>query len=240
MEVSTHSIYDLQERIVRCERCPRLIAHCRKIAAEKRRAYRDWEYWGRPVPGWGDPNAQVVVVGLAPGAHGANRTGRMFTGDKSGEFLYRALWETGFASQPTSIHREDGLTLHNLWITASARCAPPDNKPLPEELRNCFPYLEEELGLLPQARVFVALGKIAADTCLRYLQGIEQVKSLAAHPFGHGALYEFPQAPALLCSYHPSQQNTSTGRLTAEMLRQIFAVAAERSGHTWSHRIASI
>lgn len=226
MGVHSQPVFKLQERIVQCECCPRLIAHCRKVAAEKRRAYREWDYWGKPVPGWGDPEAEIVIVGLAPGAHGSNRTGRMFTGDKSGDFLYRALWETGFASQPASTHRGDGLTLHNVWITAAGRCAPPDNKPLPEELRNCFPYVDEELRLLRRIRLLVALGRIAADTCLRLLQLRGHVASLAAHPFGHGRLHEFPHGPGLLCSYHPSQQNTSTGKLTAEMLREVFALAA--------------
>jgi len=219
-------ILTLQEEITACTRCPRLVEHCQKVAAEKRRAYRDWDYWGKPVPGWGDPRAEVMVVGLAPGAHGANRTGRMFTGDSSGDFLYRALWEAGFASQPTSTDRQDGLTLRNLWISAAGRCAPPDNKPLPEELRNCFPFVEAEFQLLSRKRLLVALGKVAADTCLRLLQRQGALTTLSAYPFGHGVLHHFAEAPSLLCSYHPSQQNTSTKRLTAEMLRDIFALAA--------------
>ncbi len=205
----------LQRKIVACERCPRLRDYCREVARVKRRAYRDQEYWGKPVPSFGDPEARVLVLGLAPGAHGANRTGRMFTGDKSGEFLYRALYETGFANQPTSISREDGLALTGAYISASAHCAPPDNKPSREELLNCRPYLERELTLLKDVRVVVALGRIAFDTYL----------SLAGKraKFGHNIVHEL--TPVLISSYHPSQQNTSTGKLTAAMLREVFAQA---------------
>jgi uracil-DNA glycosylase len=209
----------LQRKIVACERCPRLRDYCREVARVKRRAYRDQEYWGKPVPSFGDPEARVLVLGLAPGAHGANRTGRMFTGDKSGEFLYRALYETGFANQPTSISREDGLALTGAYISASAHCAPPDNKPSREELLNCRPYLERELTLLKDVRVVVALGRIAFDTYL----------SLAGKraKFGHNIVHEL--TPVLISSYHPSQQNTSTGKLTAKMLREVFERARELS-----------
>jgi uracil-DNA glycosylase family 4 len=180
----------------------------------------DWEYWGKPVPSFGDPQARLVIVGLAPGAHGANRTGRMFTGDRSGEFLYRSLYRAGFASQPESVSRNDGLTLHDAWMTASAHCAPPDNKPTPEELRNCRPWIEQEFELLRNKRVVVALGKIAFDTCLAVMK-----LRPSQYGFGHGIQHN--TQPILLCSYHPSQQNTSTGRLTQEMLDEIFLRAAD-------------
>jgi uracil-DNA glycosylase family 4 len=202
----------LQRKIVACTRCPRLRDYTREVARVKRRAYLDQEYWGKPVPSFGDPEARVLILGLAPGAHGANRTGRMFTGDKSGEFLYRALYETGFASQPTSVSRDDGLKLTGAYISASAHCAPPDNKPTREELRNCRPYFERELQLLKNVRVVVALGRIAFDTYLSIIQ--ERAK------FGHNVVHAF--RPVLIASYHPSQQNTSTGKLTAKMLREVF------------------
>jgi len=206
--------------VMGCERCPRLRAHCREIARVKRRAYRDEAYWGKPVPGFGDPKARLVILGLAPGAHGANRTGRMFTGDRSGEFLFRALHETGFASQAESIGREDGLRLTDCYITASARCAPPDNKPTPEEVRACRPYLEEEFALLGRTQVVVALGKLAFDNYCA-------LKKEPARGFAHGAGRQVGEH-WLLASYHPSQQNTQTGRLTAEMLRRVFEQARER------------
>jgi uracil-DNA glycosylase family 4 len=210
--------------IVGCELCPRLRDYGREVARVKRRAYVDWEYWGKPVPSFGDPKARVLIVGLAPGAHGANRTGRMFTGDRSGEYLYRALYENGFASQAESSSREDGLVLKDVWITAAAHCAPPDNKPLPEEFAACQPYLKRELAILKQQlRVVVVLGKLAMDAYLGVLKDQGEIQSRAAYPFGHGV--EYPLGPTLLCSYHPSQQNTSTGRLTHEMLHEIFARA---------------
>jgi len=199
----------LQRKIVACTRCPRLIDHCCHIAQVKRRAYADQQYWGKPVPSFGDPNARLLILGLAPGAHGANRTGRMFTGDKSGVFLYRALYETGFA---TTI---DGRELKGAYITASAHCAPPDNKPTRAELANCRPYLKQELKLLKNVKVVVALGRIAFDTYL----SITGEKGKFSHHAVHQA------KPLLIASYHPSQQNTSTGRLTAEMLREVFETA---------------
>lgn len=219
----------LEKQVISCRLCPRLVEYREYIARVKRRAYRDWEYWGKPVPAFGDPEAEIMVLGLAPAAHGANRTGRMFTGDRSGDFLYRALWQNGFASQPVSVCRSDGLSLRNIWITASARCAPPDNKPAPEELANCRPYLERELAILPNLRLVVALGKIGADTYLRLLRDEGEIKSMARYPFGHGAFHSFPNRPDMLCCYHPSQQNTSTRKLTAEMLREIFQIAAQHS-----------
>src|SRR5689334_23240757 len=175
----------LNEAVIDCRRCPRLVAWREQVAREKRAAFRDWDYWGRPMPGFGDPAARVLILGLAPAAHGANRTGRMFTGDRSGEFLYRALYRTGFASQATSVSRDDGLTLRDAFITASARCAPPDNKPTPEELRNCRPFFERELELLPNVRVVVALGKIAFDTYLGVLKSRGIIASRAPFVFGH-------------------------------------------------------
>lgn len=202
-----------------CVKCPRLVQHCREVAVTRRRAWKDWEYWGRPVPSFGDPAARLLIVGLAPGAHGANRTGRMFTGDRSGDFLFRSLYRAGFASQPASVSRDDGLVLRDAWITAAAHCAPPDNKPTPAELRNCRPYLEREFGIFRDARVVVALGRIAFDACLGVLK-----QRPSDFRFGHGVLHDLK--PALLCSYHPSQQNTSTGRLTQEMLDDVFLNAA--------------
>lgn len=217
------SLTILHRDILTCEKCARLIEHCRHIAQTKRRAYRDWEYWGKPVPPFGDPNARLLLLGLAPGAHGANRTGRMFTGDASGDFLYAVLHKTGFASQPTSVSTGDGLHLLDAYITASGRCAPPDNKPSREELENCRPYLVRELKLLHNVRVVVALGRIAFDTYLSVLRAEGRIgrdvkpafSHDVAHPLGHGL-------PVLISSYHPSQQNTSTGRLTEPMLISVF------------------
>jgi uracil-DNA glycosylase family 4 len=230
----------LKELIIACTRCPRLREHCERVAREKKRAHRDEIYWGRPVPGFGDPAARLLVVGLAPAAHGANRTGRMFTGDSSGDFLVRALHRAGFANMPTSTHADDGLRLIDAFVTAAARCAPPDNKPLPTELDACFSWLREEAGALPHVRVVVALGRIAFATSLRLLR--ERGLSPATRPeFGHGALCRF-QPPAigdrrsgidervpgtlvLVASYHPSRQNTNTGRLTEAMLDEVFGSA---------------
>jgi uracil-DNA glycosylase family 4 len=212
----------LQKQIIACMRCPRLIRHCRKVAGEKRRMYRGQEYWGRPVPSFGDPQGELLVLGLAPAAHGANRTGRMFTGDRSGEFLYRALYEAGFASQPESRRRDDGLELCNCYITAALRCAPPKNKPLPKELGNCQPYLERELALLKRVRAVLALGRIAFDAYLRVVSRGHDFPSRAEFPFAHGASYTLPDGlPRLFASYHPSQQNTQTGRLTPQMFRKV-------------------
>jgi uracil-DNA glycosylase family 4 len=199
--------------VIACQRCPRLASYVRQLGETKRRAYRDQQYWARPVAGFGDPRARLLVVGLAPGAHGANRTGRMFTGDKSGDFLYRVLYETGFANQPTSVSDEDGLTLRDCYITAAARCAPPDNKPDRAELANCRIYLDRELAVLRRLRVVVALGKIALDA-------YRATRRLGPLAFAHGA--EHALDPVLITSYHPSQQNTQTGRLTAAMLGQVF------------------
>ena len=213
----------LQDEIVNCTRCPRLRQHCINIATVKRRAYRDWEYWGRPVPAFGDPQARVLILGLAPGAHGSNRTGRMFTGDGSGQILYRVLHKTGFASQAESLSRHDGMSLHDVYITAAARCAPPGNKPTPVELQNCRPFFERELELLGRVKVVVALGKIAFDTYLDILKSRGAISSRAAFVFGHDREFKIaPDLPRLISSYHPSQQNTSTGKLTEKMLVDVF------------------
>jgi uracil-DNA glycosylase family 4 len=193
-----------------------------KIAREKRRAYRDCDYWGKPVPGFGDPNAAVLVLGLAPGAHGSNRTGRPFTGDSSGNFMYPVLHETGFANQPAATACGDGLVLTNLYITAAARCAPPDNKPLPQELTNCASYLERELEGLKNLRVVVALGKIGFDAYLGYLKRRGVISSKAPYAFGHAVSHAMPNRMTLLASYHPSNQNTNTGKLTRAMFVDIF------------------
>ena len=216
----------LQQEIISCTKCPRLVEYLRMVALTKRRMYQGWDYWGRPLPGFGDPNAQVLVVGLAPAAHGGNRTGRMFTGDRSGDWLYGTLHKFGFANQPTSLHRDDGLALHNLFITAALRCAPPKNKPLPLELITCRPYLLRELRLLKELRVVVALGKIAFDSYLatyREHSGPCEAIPTPRPRFGHGATYPLPSGITLIASYHPSQQNTQTGRLTLPMFESIFA-----------------
>lgn len=217
----------LENDITGCEQCPRLRQWCGEVARVRRRAYRDQVYWGRPVPGFGDPGARLLVLGLAPAAHGANRTGRVFTGDSSGDWLYRAMHEAGFASQPSSTHRGDGLTLRDAWVSASVRCAPPDNKPLPAEIAACRAYLERELALLPRLRCVLALGRLAFGNYLDILRGRGLIASRAAFRFAH--LAEFrpaPGVPVLLASYHPSRQNTSTRRLTREMLAAAFARAA--------------
>ena len=217
------SLVILESDVISCTRCPRLRRHCEEIGEIKRRAYREHTYWAKPVPSFGDPQARLLIIGLAPGAHGANRTGRLFTGDRSGEFLYRALYETGFASQAESLARGDGLRLRDCWITASVRCAPPDNKPTPKEFERCRPYLIRELKLLSTARVVVCLGRLAFDTYLSILKDAGRIESRAAFPFEHGAAH--PLSPLLISCYHPSQQNSSTGRLTREMLREVFVTA---------------
>jgi len=214
----------LMAEIVSCRRCPRLVAWREEVARVKRRAYRDEAYWGRPVPGFGDPDGRVLIVGLAPGAHGANRTGRMFTGDSSGDFLYAALHRAGFASQPNSRHCDDGLTLRDAYITAACRCVPPDNKPTTEELAACLPFLAQEVALLPRIRVAVALGRIAFAAMLR-VYGVEKPAS-AAPLFAHNARFSLGAGrPTLIASYHPSRQNTQTGRLTGQMFDAVWAQA---------------
>ena len=217
----------LNERIVGCARCARLREHCVTVAEQKRRAYKDWEYWGKPVPSFGDPQARVVFVGLAPGAHGSNRTGRPFTGDGSGDFLYPLLHKAGFASQPESRHREDGMVLQDAWITSVVRCAPPGNKPLPEEIASCAPYLDEEISGLHALRVFVCLGKIGFDGVVAHLLRTAQIERRGELVFGHGVEYAIPGGRWLMASYHPSLQNTNTGKLTQAMMLRVFQRARQ-------------
>jgi len=218
-------LVQLNREVVACHRCPRLVAYREKIAREKRRAYRDCEYWGKPVPGFGDPDARVLILALAPGAHGSNRTGRPFTGDSSGNFMYPVLYETGFANQPKATQRDDGLRLQDAYITASARCAPPQNKPTPEELSNCAPFLDREFQGLKSLKVIVALGRIGFDAYLNSLKRRGLVKSKKPYLFQHGAKYSMPDGKILLASYHPSNQNTQTGKLTRAMFVRIFKEA---------------
>jgi uracil-DNA glycosylase family 4 len=219
---SKDALNALNARIVSCNRCERLRTHCTTVAEKKRRAYIDWEYWGRPVPSFGDPQARVLILGLAPGAHGSNRTGRPFTGDGSGDFLYPVLYEAGFASQAQAVSRDDGMKLHDVWITSVARCAPPGNKPLPEELDNCAPFLDEEIAALKLMRVVVCLGKIAFDGFVAHLLRTGGIKKRGDLQFGHGVEYRLPNGRRLLASYHPSLQNTNTGKLTRAMFLRVF------------------
>jgi len=212
----------LQSQIIKCRQCPRLVAHCRQKAAEKRASFRDETYWGKPVPNFGPATARLLIVGLAPAAHGGNRTGRVFTGDRSGDFLFPALYETGFANQPTSRDRDDGLEMIDAAITAVAHCAPPDNKPLPDELANCSSFLTQTFDLLPNLRGVVALGKIAFDHCVRLYSTRGWLPAGPRPVFGHGRQYTFANAPFLIGTYHPSQQNTFTGKLTPAMMREVF------------------
>ncbi len=215
----------LCQRVISCRRCPRLVRHRERMAREKVRRFRDWEYWGRPVPSFGDSRARLLVVGLAPAAHGGNRTGRVFTGDRSGDFLYRALYRAGFANQLSSTDRDDGLHLTDCYVTAAVRCAPPENKPTPAELRRCRPFLLEELALLRQVRVIVALGQIAFRVCLEAME-VRGIRPATPRPrFGHGLIVPLHDRLVLLASYHPSQQNTQTGRLTDTMFQRIFRIA---------------
>jgi len=208
---------DLNTRIVACRRCPRLVEWREQVAREKKREFRDWEYWGRPVPSLGDLSARVLIVGLAPGAHGANRTGRMFTGDSSGRWLFRALHKAGFANQPTWERRDDGMILADCYITAAIHCAPPGNKPLPSEIANCNPFLREELAALSNLKVVIALGRIAFETYLK-TRGVKPLPE-----FAHNRRYDLE--PLLVASYHPSRQNTNTGKLTEPMFDAVFARA---------------
>ncbi len=217
----TDSLAVLHDEIVACRACPRLVEWREEVAREKRAAYRDWEYWGRPVPGFGDPDARLVIVGLAPAAHGANRTGRVFTGDRSGDWLFGAMHRAGFANQPTAERRDDGLALLDAYVLAAVRCPPPQNRPTTEERDRCRPFLERELALLPNQRVLLALGGWALGV-------LASVEGLRPRPkFGHGAEFELPDGRVVLCSYHPSQQNTFTGRLTEPMFDAVFARACE-------------
>jgi uracil-DNA glycosylase len=221
MSSPAKSMRVLNQQIIECRLCPRLVRYREKVAREKRRAFRECDYWGRPLPGFGDPHARLLIVGLAPAAHGGNRTGRVFTGDRSGDFLFQALHQAGFANQPQSTGRADGMTLRDAYICAAVRCAPPANKPLPGEMKNCRPYFENELELL-KPRAILALGGIAFRACLTVLRDRGAVENFSAYPFAHGAAYEFGAAgPQLFASYHPSQQNTFTGRLTPKMFLEV-------------------
>ena len=224
--VYPHWLTVLNREVIACTRCPRLVAYREQVAREKRRAYRDHEYWGKPVPGFGDPEARVLIMGLAPGAHGSNRTGRPFTGDASGKFMYPVLYETGFANQPTATDRNDGLELKDLYITAAVRCAPPANKPTPQELAECSQFLDREIEGLKRVKVVVALGKIGFDAYLNYLKRRDPQFKRQPYVFKHGASYRLPDGKVLLASYHPSNQNTQTGKLTGKMFVEIFKEAA--------------
>jgi uracil-DNA glycosylase family 4 len=219
----------IRDQIVACERCPRLRSYCAHIGREKRRAYRDDTYWARPVPGFGDPRARLLIVGLAPAAHGANRTGRVFTGDGvggSGDFLMAALHRAGFANMPTSQSVNDGLKLRDAYIAAAVRCAPPDNKPTPEEIGNCLPHLDAEVAALPRARIIVALGRIAFDVCIQMLE--RRGTLVRPRPeFGHARAHALPDGQFFIGSYHPSRQNTNTGKLTAPMMDEVFRVSRQ-------------
>ena len=220
----------LNAEVVACTKCPRLVAYRQQIGKEKRRAYMDHDYWARPVPGFGDPKARVLILGLAPGAHGSNRTGRPFTGDASGKFMYPILNKVGFASQPTAEHRDDGLKLIDCYITAAVRCAPPDNKPLPSELRNCAEYLDREIAILKNMKIVVVLGKIAFDAYLAHLKRTGVLKANGGMVFGHANQYSLSNGVTLLASYHPSNQNTATGKLTAARFEGVFRSAKRIAG----------
>jgi uracil-DNA glycosylase family 4 len=209
----------LRGEVVTCRRCPRLVAWREKVAGERRAAYATQKYWGKPVPGFGDPSARLAVIGLAPAAHGGNRTGRVLTGDRSGDWMWAALWRAGLASQPESVSSDDGLRAIGVWVTATVKCAPPQNRPTPQERDNCLPFLERELELLPSVKAFLALGGFAYEACCRVL-GVRP-----RPPFGHGVEVPLTGGRALICSYHPSQQNTFTGRLTEGMLDSVIARA---------------
>ena len=223
-------VQELHDAVVTCERCPRLRAYCLGIGENRRKAYRDEVYWAKPVPGFGDVKARILVLGLAPGAHGANRTGRPFTGDGSGDFMYPVLHELGLASKPKAVGRDDGLKLRNLWIGSVVRCAPPGDKPAPEEIRNCAVHLTAEIAMLKRVRVVVCLGKIAWDGYLAHLLNAGMIERRSAYTFGHGAKYEMPDGVVLLGSYHPSLRNTNTGRLNKAMFARVFVKALEMAG----------
>ena len=220
----------LHKEVVACRRCARLSEYREAIGREKRRAYMDWEYWAKPVPGFGDPNARVLILGLAPGAHGSNRTGRPFTGDASGKFMYPILYKTGFASQPLAERLDDGLELIDAYITAAVRCAPPDNKPTPEEIVACSPFLDREIEALKNVRVVVALGKIGFEAYLNFLKRKGVAIAKKDYLFGHAAEYRMTNGVTLLASYHPSNQNTATGKLTEKMFTDVFKRARKLAG----------
>lgn len=211
----------LNATIVACTRCPRLVAYRQQVAARKRAAFRDWDYWGKPVPNFGTPDAQLLIVGLAPAAHGGNRTGRIFTGDASGDFLFAALYHAGFCNQPTATHRDDGLTLYNVAITAAVHCAPPENKPTRDEQANCFPYLVQTYRLMPNLRGLLALGQLAFEACLRLARHEQLLPTDTKLEFRHGAIYDLAHSKFLAVSYHPSARNTYTKLLTMPMMIEV-------------------
>jgi len=223
---SERDLKKLQNRVVRCRKCPRLVTYLKEFSTRKPRRFQDWEYWAKPLPSFGDPDARVLIVGLAPAANGGNRTGRMFTGDRSGEWLFGALYHFGFANHPNSCRRDDDFALKDCYITATIRCAPPGNKPLPEEIENCRPYFMEELDLLKNVRVILPLGQIALSQTLKSLRlkGAE----IPALSFGHGKVYSLPKGNTIVTTYHPSQQNTQTGKLTKPMFHQVFKMIREK------------
>jgi uracil-DNA glycosylase family 4 len=223
------ALAELEREVTRCRRCPRLVAWRERAAREKRAAYSGWDYWARPLPGLGDPSARVLVLGLAPAAHGGNRTGRIFTGDRSGDFLFASLHRCGYASQPTSRHRDDGLRLRDCWVTAAVRCPPPANRPTPAERDRCLPYTRRELELLPEARVIVCLGAFAWDAALRLRAMLGDPAPRPRPRFGHGVELLEGRWPLLGC-FHPSQQNTFTGKLTPQMMDAVFMRARALSG----------
>lgn len=225
MSLPAATLASLRESIIACTRCPRLVEHRQRVILHRPRRFREWPYWARPLPGFGDPLARLLVLGLAPAAHGGNRTGRVFTGDRSGDWLFAALHRFGFANQPVSRHRDDGLTLHDAYIAASVRCVPPENRPLPQELANCRPFLLAELALLSRIQVVVALGRIAFTTYLAACQDAGLPLPSPRPRFAHGALYAMPHGVTLIASYHPSQRNTQTGLLTQAMFDEVFQKA---------------
>lgn len=221
------ALKDLNERIIHCERCTRLREYCKNIGEVRRRAYADQEYWAKPAPLFGDPKAHVLLVGLAPGAHGANRTGRLFTGDSSGDFLFPVLHKAGFASQPTAVSSDDGLRLKDMWIMPRCRCAPPGDKPTPEEMASCAPFLDEEISLLPHIKVIACLGRIAYDGIVGHLLRIGLIPARKGYDFGHGVEHKLPDGRWLVGCYHPSRRNTNTGLLTEQMLQTVIDRARE-------------
>jgi len=230
LAILNQRLEEIRGEIVRCESCPRLREYCKRIGDTKRRAYVDQTYWAKPVPGFGDPRARILILGLAPGAHGANRTGRPFTGDGAGYFMYPVLYEMGLATQPQATSRHDGLKLRGAWIASVVRCAPPGDKPAPQEIRNCARHLTAEVEALPRVRVVVCLGKIAFDGYLAHLLASGTIDRRSAYRFGHGAEYRLPNGLHLVASYHPSLRNTNTGRLNAAMFAKIFVRVRELAG----------
>jgi uracil-DNA glycosylase len=223
-------LVEIREQVVHCKRCPRLVEYREAVACERRKEFESWDYWGKPVPGFGDSNASLLIVGLAPAAHGGNRTGRVFTGDRSGDFLYSALFKTGFANQPFSVDSADGLTLKNAYVTAAVKCAPPDNKPSPDEAKNCSGYLASEIDALERLKVILCLGQFAFKAVVIAMRKKYTLGNVP-EGFAHGKILRLsPRAPAIICSYHPSPRNTQTGKLTMEMMIAVLRKARRRAG----------